>query len=88
MHTRERLRAHARSKDSGGEKGMEGSENTSLRSLGINHGLDLISEIWDGNSAIEMSEGNFDDIRPTFLSFTVVQNSLITGHSKKKCIEN
>ena len=79
-HRRAGTHRHARSKDSGGEKGMEGSENTSLRSLGINHGLDLISEIWDGNSAIEMSEGNFDDIRPTFLSSTVVRNSLITGH--------
>ena len=60
-HTRAQLRA----KDSGGERGAKGSENTSLRSLGINHGLDLISEIWDGNSAIKMSEGNFDDIRQT-----------------------
>ena len=47
---------------SGGDEGEREEVRTRLGSPRINHGLDLISEIWDGNSAIKMSEGNFDDI--------------------------
>ena len=48
---------------SGGDEGEREEVRTRLGSPRINHGLDLISEIWDGNSAIKMSAGNFDDNR-------------------------